>query len=501
MGLEGTAFLLRQADMLVKDGKYEAALKLIRAVRAQDPQNPYAKAYEDRIRALVLTTNPRGSGRSDQRPHKQSGIPPTSSDAESAQNESENPAASRHLRIRNYVRLARAFLAAGRTEEALNELAFASMIEPRNEEVLLLEEEIQQAGGELSTEAPALNNSDQGEVVPTEIPPSEIPQDTEVVELSPVETVSVEQEVVTQPSDVIAVEQEADPVQSVEQNTTDGEMLADAPIQEGVAAIESPVEEVMQLEQPEEILPAANAEGEQLPDETSQAVVESVAPQDEVLEQVTSIEVAGDVTAEVAEPLAEVTDDVLAGLPEPLAEVTEEVQAELPEPPAQATEDAPVEPHPNDRQTVEIDIESRRVGTVRRQSERAAKLLTSGAFDEALAEVALGLVQDPDNAELHALEGKIWRAKDAVSGEQGENRYQRDHLVRLHLLAAEEFRKKNEFTRALDEVAKAYALDPENKEIQQTDARIRQGETRQNNNDGKILKLVYPNSRAAGGSA
>ena len=130
MGSEATAFLLRQADTLVKEKKYEAAMKLVRAVRAQDPQNPYAIAYEERIRVLVLNGSDRRT-----RPAK----PALSVDAEdigvtqheeALQDAPEDSESDRYLRIRNYIRFARTFLAAGREEEALNELAFASMIDP-----------------------------------------------------------------------------------------------------------------------------------------------------------------------------------------------------------------------------------------------------------------------------------------------------------------------------------------------------------------------------------
>ena len=45
--------LLKHADQLVKEGRYEDALKLISRARAQDPGNVYALAYEERVLSLL----------------------------------------------------------------------------------------------------------------------------------------------------------------------------------------------------------------------------------------------------------------------------------------------------------------------------------------------------------------------------------------------------------------------------------------------------------------
>lgn len=49
----GKPMLLKHVDQLVKEGKYEDALKVISRARAADPGNLYALAYEERVLALL----------------------------------------------------------------------------------------------------------------------------------------------------------------------------------------------------------------------------------------------------------------------------------------------------------------------------------------------------------------------------------------------------------------------------------------------------------------
>ncbi len=132
---------------------------------------------------------------------------------------------------------------------------------------------------------------------------------------------------------------------------------------------------------------------------------------------------------------------------------------------------------------------------------RSRKLMENGAYEDALAEVALGLTLDPENQDLRQIESTIWElqnglaeAAPAASAEENER------LVRLHLAAAEDFQQKGEFSRALDEIAKAYQIDPLNGEIKNTEKRIRQEELRREHPGETPLKLVYPRKGAAGGS-
>ncbi|HSQ77060.1 MAG TPA: hypothetical protein VLT13_15980, partial [Bacteroidota bacterium] len=73
-------------------------------------------------------------------------------------------------------------------------------------------------------------------------------------------------------------------------------------------------------------------------------------------------------------------------------------------------------------------------------------------------------------------------------------------LIRLYLLSAEEFALGGEFTRALDDVAKAYTLDPANSDVKRIEVKIRQQELRHHKQAAEPpLKLIYHHDRAANG--
>ncbi len=140
--------------------------------------------------------------------------------------------------------------------------------------------------------------------------------------------------------------------------------------------------------------------------------------------------------------------------------------------------------------------------------QRAHDFFGRQAFEEALAEVALGLLERPNDPALVDLERKIWegqnQARRSSPPEKSEREVhaqeERARLLQLHLLAADEFQKQNDFSRALDEVAKAYVIDPLSPEIKKLEVRIRQNQSRQNPASANALKLVYPNEKAAGGA-
>ncbi len=139
----------------------------------------------------------------------------------------------------------------------------------------------------------------------------------------------------------------------------------------------------------------------------------------------------------------------------------------------------------------------------------AREHLTNKVYDEALMEIAMGLVIDPENADLKALEEEIIKSQaDAEIAEEEEEitdearlkKEERYQLIWIHLRAADELQKQKEFAKALDELAKAYVIDPLNKEVKKAEIRIRQNEIRHAQQTGQTLKLVYPNEKAMGES-
>jgi len=125
-------------------------------------------------------------------------------------------------------------------------------------------------------------------------------------------------------------------------------------------------------------------------------------------------------------------------------------------------------------------------------------------------EIALGMTIDPENSDLKILEEDIVKAQadaeiaelEVTQGTTDSNikSEERDQLIWIHLRTADELQKQNEFAQALDELAKAYVIDPLNKEVKKAEIRVRQNEIRHAQQTGQTLKLVYPNDKAVGRS-
>ena len=134
---------------------------------------------------------------------------------------------------------------------------------------------------------------------------------------------------------------------------------------------------------------------------------------------------------------------------------------------------------------------------------RARQFFKDGVFAEALIEIAIGLTVDPRNEDLKKIEEDILASESNEDAEMPQtdasSPEERDQLVHIHLRTADELQKQKEFSKALDEVAKAYVIDPFNKDIKKIEIRIRQNEIRHAQQTGQTLKLIYPNEQAASG--
>jgi tetratricopeptide (TPR) repeat protein len=129
----------------------------------------------------------------------------------------------------------------------------------------------------------------------------------------------------------------------------------------------------------------------------------------------------------------------------------------------------------------------------------ARVLCNGGAYDEALTEIALGYILDPMHAGLHEIEDAVWAAKASCAAADHTPQSSGDcsRRIRLQILAAEEFARSGEFTRALDGLAKAYVIDPANNELKRAEVRIRQQEIRHHQAAAQPLTLVYHHERVA----
>ena len=133
---------------------------------------------------------------------------------------------------------------------------------------------------------------------------------------------------------------------------------------------------------------------------------------------------------------------------------------------------------------------------------QARKFLDKKSYDEALAEIALGLTENENDEELRTLEQTVWKLQGqqnppAKDNQQDEETARRDRLIKIHLLAAEEFVKHTDFTKALDELAKAFVIDPLNSEVVKMEHRLRQQQLRHQRVPPQPLKLVYGGDKAA----
>ena len=133
---------------------------------------------------------------------------------------------------------------------------------------------------------------------------------------------------------------------------------------------------------------------------------------------------------------------------------------------------------------------------------RARELMNAAAYDEALTEIALGEIIDPTAQSLRTFEEEIWKRKNALAREQADPRTTAEtaRMIRLQILAAEEFSRNGDFTRALDGLAKAYVLDPTNTDLKRTEIKIRQQELRHHQTSANTpLKLIYHYDKVANG--
>ncbi len=146
--------------------------------------------------------------------------------------------------------------------------------------------------------------------------------------------------------------------------------------------------------------------------------------------------------------------------------------------------------------------------TLKEHLRQAREYIANKVYDDAMVEIALGYTIDPENENLKALEEQILLAQtepeknipsqEKETAKSTSSPEEQDQLVHIHLRTAEEYQKQHEFAKALDEVAKAFVLDPLNKEIKKAEVRIRQNEIRHAQQTGQTLKLVYPHDKAVG---
>jgi len=128
--------------------------------------------------------------------------------------------------------------------------------------------------------------------------------------------------------------------------------------------------------------------------------------------------------------------------------------------------------------------ETRKKQQIAGHLERSRKSLDAQQFDDALAEVALAFIVDPFDDNVRVLEQEIRDRQDqqrALADEKteaGESTQDApkanvEETIAIHLLEAERLRALKEFTQALDEIARAFFLDPLNENVRQFEVELR----------------------------
>jgi TonB family protein len=130
-------------------------------------------------------------------------------------------------------------------------------------------------------------------------------------------------------------------------------------------------------------------------------------------------------------------------------------------------------------------VEARRQASERemnRHLQRATELLNLKEFEKALAEVALAFKANPLAQEVKKLEQLVLQAQaEAASAQEQEtpeapeeDSVDPEILARIasHLAAATDFASRNEYTKAFDEIAQAYAMDPLDETIEECERNI-----------------------------
>ncbi|MCK9408969.1 MAG: hypothetical protein WCX28_03655 [Bacteriovoracaceae bacterium] len=147
---------------------------------------------------------------------------------------------------------------------------------------------------------------------------------------------------------------------------------------------------------------------------------------------------------------------------------------------------------------------------VSRYMAQAQSYLMSNVLDKALVEILSGLVIDPSNEELLKLEQRVTALHDAklsslqstgISSSSAQPRIskeEQDRLIRIHIRVASEFRSQKEYAKALDEIAHGLTVDMQNVELLGLDGDIRTEQADHDLKSAQGLKLIYSSGQATG---
>jgi tetratricopeptide (TPR) repeat protein len=467
----GNITLLKLADKLVREGHYAQALGAILRARREDPANRYAEAYEERVRALLHTPE------TDEGP----------GECEPTESQADTPLLTSIEEIVSLLGKANEALACDDFPGALELIGEARRLDPDDVDIKALEEHVRTT----CSAAPIdITPGHEQEIIRGTIRAYE----DEVYELAARGEYEESKELLSR---------------ALTLDPADNDLRACERLIHAAAKIDRQYAEVYMLAaqtvQRVEPVPSAGFEG------TTVAEVHE-AP---AIISPTDVRVAPEVESPAGThpvPQIESVSDpyqmrnvqsIADTLPTTGPKETDAVLAQdSPSTAAPAGEPArgqKSEPVPAMFQPAGTASNATRRAQIVRHANAARVLCNGGAYDEALTEIALGYILDPMDEGLHAIEESIWEAKASCTAADDSPRSSGDcsRRIRLQILAAEEFARSGEFTRALDGLAKAYVIDPANNELKRAEVRIRQQEIRHHQAATQPLILVYHHERVA----
>lgn len=154
--------------------------------------------------------------------------------------------------------------------------------------------------------------------------------------------------------------------------------------------------------------------------------------------------------------------------------------------------------------TKQQEEKSRRIHT---HLVQAQSFIMGNMLDKALGEILLGLSLDPTHEELLKLEQRVIMLYEAHNDSSQHSSLpehkpmleeEKKRLVSIHVRVANEFRMQKEFSKALDEIAQGLLVDPLNEELLYLDNQIRQEQSEYDQKAAEGLKLIYTSGKAAG---
>jgi tetratricopeptide (TPR) repeat protein len=440
----GNITLLKLADKLVREGHYAQALGAILKARQEDPANRYAEAYEERVRALL--------------PTQQTDLDPKKNQAPESQAET-----SLFASIEDIVALlgrANEALSCNDFPGALELIGQARLLDPEDVDIKALEEHVRTTCNDAPLD---MTPGHEQEIIRGTIRAYE----DEVYELAGLGEYEEAKELLAR---------------ALMLDPADNDLRACERLIHAAAKVDRQHAEVYTL--------AANAVQRIDPDpspgsESRTATEADPAPN----------------FASVADAYRVPDVQYVTDTP-PAPDITSATDASpvLAPDPAEKPGAAPhVQPAAAKGPVAGISRTAARRAELNQHLNAAHVLCNGGAYDEALTEIALGYIIDPMDERLHALEESVWTAKatGTATDELPRSSDDCDRRVRLQILAAEEFARSGEFTRALDGLAKAYVIDPSNNELKRAEVRIRQQEIRHHQSMAQPLTLVYHHERVA----